>query len=275
MNRLLGHRVAVHVGVQLAREAPVGLLDVVVARIARRRRAPRTGRARPPSTDRSPWRAPTGAWPRLAPRPSPTGSPCGSDRRRRSCRSSSRPVLNGAVMSEASHSPVEGCSAPIVTFSSRCRGADVGEHAEHLLLALEGLEQPAQRVAAHLLRLAGEVRHAAHHHVGRTLALGRDPQRLHRVQQQVALAVAALGRELQQPRLGVEVVEAAQALQSTVGVAQRRRVDARRACRSPACRRVRAGRPPGSSGSAPCRSARRARSAPRPRSAAPRAPRTA
>ena len=25
------------------------------------------------------------------------------------------PVLNGAVMIEASHSPVEGCSAPIVT----------------------------------------------------------------------------------------------------------------------------------------------------------------
>ena len=28
------------------------------------------------------------------------------------------PALNGAVMIEASHSPVEGCSAPIVTFNA-------------------------------------------------------------------------------------------------------------------------------------------------------------
>ncbi len=99
------------------------------------------------------------------------------------------PALNGAVMSEASHSPVDGCSAPIVTFSSACDGADVGEHAQHLLLALERLEQPAERLATHLLRLVGEVRHAAHHHVGRALPLGRDPQRLRGMQEQVALAV--------------------------------------------------------------------------------------
>ena len=76
-------------------------------------------------------------------------------------------------MIDASHSPVDGCSAPIVTPAHPRVGRTSCRTLEHLLLALERLEQSAERLAPPVLRLVGQVRDPADDHVRGALALGR------------------------------------------------------------------------------------------------------
>ena len=80
-------------------------------------------------------------------------------------------------------------------------GRDVVQHLEHLLFALEGLEQTPKGLATPGLRLVGEVRDTADHDVGRVLSARRETQHVSDHQQQVVLIRRDRRRQLQELRL--------------------------------------------------------------------------
>ena len=78
------------------------------------------------------------------------------------------------------------------------------QHLEHLLLALEGLEQAAEGLPPPRLRLVGEVRDAADQDVAALAPAVAIAQHVGDDQQHIVLARGARRRQLQQLRLRVE-----------------------------------------------------------------------
>ena len=100
-------------------------------------------------------------------------------------------------------------------------GRHVLEDLEHLLLSLERLEQPPERLPAPRLRLIGEVRDAADDHVRGPVPAAREPERVGDHQQEVVLVRTDPGRQFQQLRLRARVGLALQGLQSPLGPMER------------------------------------------------------